>query len=108
MKGDERLAIFHLGLTISREISLPITPEDRHKYTVTQLLADIIRRQGYDGIRFPSSVATGSNLCIFRPRLFASEPNSGRVLYVKALAYEMQRLAHLIEPTDDDVPLPSL
>ena len=106
--SDERLAIFHLGLTISREISLPITPEHRHKYTVTQLLADIIRRQGYDGIRFPSSVATGSNLCIFRPGLFASEPNSGRVLYVKGLAYEMQRLAHLIEPTDDDAPLQSL
>ncbi len=63
--SDARLDIFHFGLTISREISLPITPEDRHKYTVTQLLADIIRRQGYEGIRFPSSVAAGSNVCIF-------------------------------------------
>jgi hypothetical protein len=105
--SDERLDIFHLGLTISREISLPITPEDRHKYTVTQLLADIIRRQRYDGIRFPSSVAPGSNLCIFQPALFASDPNSGKVLYVEGLAYEMQELVHLIEPTDDDVALPS-
>jgi hypothetical protein len=99
------LMFFHLGMTISREISLPITPEDRHKYTVTQLLADIIRRQGYDGIRFSSSVAPGSNVCIFQPGLFASEANSGKVLYVKSLKYKMEKLAHLIDPTDDDVPL---
>jgi RES domain-containing protein len=104
--SDARLDIFHLGLTISREISLPITPEDRHKYTVTQLLADIIRRQGYDGIRFPSSVAAGSNVCIFQPALFSSEPQSGKVLYVKGLKYRMQKLSHLIEPTDDDIALP--
>jgi hypothetical protein len=48
--SDVTLNIFHLGYTISREIGLPITPEDRHKYTVTQLVADLIRRQGYDGI----------------------------------------------------------
>jgi hypothetical protein len=46
--SDARLDIFHLGLTISREISLPITPEDRRKCTATQLLGDIIRRQGYE------------------------------------------------------------
>jgi RES domain-containing protein len=104
--SDARLDIFHLGFTISREISLPVTPEDRHKYTVTQLLADIIRRQGYEGIRFPSSVASGSNVCIFQPGLFASEPDSGKVLYVKGLKYKMEKIAHLIEPTDDDVALP--
>lgn len=34
---DERLRIFHLGHTIRREISLPITPEERLKYSVSQL-----------------------------------------------------------------------
>lgn len=104
--SDARLDFFHLGLTISREISLPITPEDRYKYTVTQVLADAIRRQGYEGIRFPSSVAAGSNVCIFQPALFSSEPQSGKVLYVKELKYKMQMVSHLIEPTDDDIPLP--
>ncbi len=105
--SDARLDIFHLGHTISREISLPITPEDRHKYSVTQLLADIMRRQGYDGIRFPSSVASGANVCVFHPALFASEPASGKVLYVKGLKYEIDELKHLIEPTEDDVALRS-
>ena len=63
--SDAMLEIFHLGYTISREISLPITPEDRHKYSVPQLLADLIRRQGYEDIRFPSSVAPGANICVF-------------------------------------------
>jgi hypothetical protein len=55
---------------------------------------------------FPSSVAPGSNVCVFQPSLFASESNSGKVLYVKGLRYKMEKLAHLIDPTDDDVPLP--
>lgn len=104
--SDARLEIFHLGHTISREISLPITPEDRHKYSVTQLLADLIRRQGYDGIRFPSSVAPGSNICVFQPGLFSVEPSSGKVVYVTGLKYEIDDLESLIEPTDDDIALP--
>jgi hypothetical protein len=104
--SDARLEIFHLGHTISREMSLPITPEDRHKFTVTQLLADIIRRKGYDGIRFPSSVAAGANVCVFQPVLFSSEPASGKVFYVRGLKYEIDDLEHLIEPTEDDTALP--
>jgi RES domain-containing protein len=104
--SDAHLDIFHLGHTIGREISLPITPEDRHKYSATQLLADL-RRQGYDGIRFPSSVALGANVCIFQPALFSFDPTSGKVLYVKGLKYEVDSVEHLIEPTDDDVALPS-
>jgi len=103
--SDLRLAIFHLGHTIGREISLPITPEDRHKYSVTQLLADLLRRQGFDGIRFPSSVAPGSNVCVFHPVLFATEPAGGKVFDVKGLEYKTENAAHLIEPDDDDVEL---
>jgi hypothetical protein len=104
--SDARLAIFHLGHTISREISLPITPEDRHKFSVTQLVADLIRRQGYDAIRFPSSVASGSNICVFQPNLFATEPASGKVVCVKGLKYEIDDLESVVEPGEDDIALP--
>jgi len=103
--SDETLDIFHLGYTISREIGLPIAPEDRHKYTVTQLVADLIRRQGYDGIRFPSSVGSGANICVFQPNLFANEPAAGKVVYVKGLAYKTSKVKSLIKPTDDDMEL---
>jgi hypothetical protein len=101
--SDAQLAIFHLGHTISREISLPITPEERHKYSVTQLLADILRRQGYDGIRFPSSVAAGTNACIFRPVLFSPVADSGKVFLVRGLKYEIESSDYVIEPTDEDI-----
>jgi RES domain-containing protein len=104
--SDALLEIFHLGYSISREISLPITPEDRHKYSVTQLLADLIRRQAYDGIRFPSSVAPGANICVFQPDLFSVEPAAGKVVYVKGLKYEVDDMESLVEPTDDDIALP--
>lgn len=104
--SDSRLDLFHLAHTISREISLPITPEEHHRYTITQLLADILQRQGLKGIRFPSSVGSGANLCAFQPALFSAEPAAGRVLYVKGLEYRLEDLDCLIEPTDDDAALP--
>ena len=103
--SDVTLSIFHLGYTIGREIGIPITPEDRHKYTVTQLVADLIRRQGYDGIRFPSSVGPGSNICVFQPGLFANEPAAGKIVYVKGLTYKTGKVKSLIEPTDEDMEL---
>jgi hypothetical protein len=66
-------------------MSLPIAPEDRHKYTVTQLLE----------ISFAGRATKA---------LLSSGPKSGEVLYVKGLKYKMQKLSHLIEPTDDDAP----
>lgn len=95
--SDATLALFHLGHRIRREISLPITPEDRHKYCVTQLLADLVRRQGFDGIRFPSSVASGSNICVFQRNLFASEAARGKVIYVIGLKFEIADLESVVE-----------
>ena len=63
--SDARLEIFHLGHTISREISLPITPEDRHKYSVTQLLADIIRLHSLS--RMPSAPSRPTNVALGAP-----------------------------------------
>jgi len=103
--SDARLDIFHLGWTISKEISLPIVPEDRHKYSVTQLLADILRKQGYEGIRFPSSVAPGTNLCVFKPGLFREVQRQGMVLGVAGLHYKMRKRKHVIKPAPGDFDL---
>ncbi|MBZ5608954.1 MAG: RES family NAD+ phosphorylase [Acidobacteriia bacterium] len=83
---------------------MPITPEDRHRYSLTQLLADILRQQGYQGVRFPSSVAPGANLCIFKPALFVVQPDTATVLEVAGLKYQTKKLKHLVEPTDIDFP----
>ncbi|MBZ5636362.1 MAG: RES family NAD+ phosphorylase [Acidobacteriia bacterium] len=104
--SDVRLDMFYLGHTISREIGLPIIPEERHRYSITQLLADIVRRRGFDGIRFPSSLGTGSNYCIFKPALFKAQDRSAKVVYIKRLHYDIENAAHLIKPTEDDTELP--
>jgi hypothetical protein len=103
--SDEMLDVYHLGLTIGYEIGTPITPEDRQRYSLTQLLADILRQQGYEGIRFPSSVAPGANLCIFKPALFVVQPDTATVLEVAELKYRTKKLKHLVEPTNIDFPL---
>jgi hypothetical protein len=103
--SDEKLDLFHLAHTICREISLPITPEDRDKYSITQLVADTVRRQGYDAIRFPSSVQPGDNLCVFQPAAFSCDSTSGKVLYIQSLKYNAVKLAHVTEPTEDDISL---
>jgi hypothetical protein len=76
-----------------------ITPEDRDKYSITQVIADIVRRQEYDGIRFPSSAQSGHDLCVFQTAAFSYDPTSGRVLYVPELKYRTKRLIHLTEGT---------
>jgi hypothetical protein len=103
--SDESLHVYHLGLTIGHEIGMPIPPEDRQRYSLTQLLADILRQQGYEGVRFPSSVAPGANLCVFKPELFVVHPDTATVLEVAALKYRTKELKHLVEPTDIDFPL---
>jgi hypothetical protein len=99
--SDKRLDLFHLSHSIDHALGLPVTPEERSRYTVTQLIADILRHQGYHGIRFKSSVAEGANLCVFRPDLFTEVPGMAKVLRVAALRYSTEEVPCLLVPTDD-------
>jgi hypothetical protein len=40
-------------------------PEDAARYSITQLLAEVLRQNGLDGVALRSSVGSGSNVCIF-------------------------------------------
>ncbi|MBK9430964.1 MAG: RES family NAD+ phosphorylase [Sphingomonadales bacterium] len=42
-----------------------MTPEDRHKYAFTQLIADKLIRGGFDGVSYRSSVGSGKNPVCF-------------------------------------------
>jgi hypothetical protein len=101
--SNSRLDLFHLAYSIDRALSLPVTPRELQRYTVTQFVGDIMRRRRYDGIRFRSSLSRGSNACVFRPPLFLSEPDSAKVLRVTGLQYHTEKLPHLVEPTDEYV-----
>lgn len=103
--NDAKLALYHLAVSLDRALSEAVVPEHRHRYTVTQLLAELTRQRGFDGIRFRSAVGSGTNLCIFTPSLFAARPEEGHVLRVEALHYRFAELPTLVEPGAEDRPL---
>ena len=101
--SDARLDLFHLSYSIDRALGLPVTPEEHSRYTATQLVADIMRHRGYDGIRFKSSVAEGANLCAFRPDLFSEIQDLAKVLRVTGLHYTTEELPCVIQPTAEHI-----
>jgi RES domain len=90
--SDVMLDRFHFLHSIERIFSMPVTPENRSRYTITQVIADILRKAGYGGLQFRSSVAVGYSLCIFHPAMFDWVPGSGTVISVEELQYRLTDL----------------
>lgn len=65
--SDDRLDLYATIQAFDRLMSLPVTPEEKTPYLLTQLLAEILLRRGFDGVRFRSSVSDGRNICVFYP-----------------------------------------
>lgn len=61
---DERTkAVWH---TIDRAFAEPVTSSDsRNSYLPTQILAELFKDEGFDGIGYKSSCSTGYNLALF-------------------------------------------
>lgn len=93
--SDQELDVFHLAISIDKAMSFPVTPEERHRFSVTQLIADLLRKNGYDGIRYRSSVGLGSNLCIFSPPKLSTIEGNARVIFVCGLAYKTEEVPHV-------------
>jgi hypothetical protein len=98
--SDVDLELFHLGISLDRELSTPITPEERHRFTTTQLVADLIRSQGYDAIQYRSSVGPGTNLCVFEPEKLRYIYDQSSVVFVKSLKYEIEEVPTIYDPQD--------
>lgn len=55
--------------SILKKISEPNTDEDKKFYNITQILARIIKKQGFDGIIYKSSLKEdGANILLFSPK----------------------------------------
>lgn len=69
---------------INRAFSRPVTPSDRHgDYVSTQILAELFRANGYEGIVFKSSCGSGHNVALF---------DLDRVKLLGAAPYEAKRV----------------
>lgn len=63
---------------LNKDFAKPITKTDnRADYVLTQVIAELIKREGYDGIKYMSSVGEGENIALFdvgiAERLFSDE-----------------------------------
>jgi hypothetical protein len=85
--SDDALDAFSFLRTIERDFATPVVPEERTKYSLGQLVADVLREMGFDGISYRSSVADGKNFCFFDPRSFEYADGSGAIVNVQGLQY---------------------
>lgn len=90
--SDARLDTFAIIYHIDALLGSPVTPDERHKYALTQLLADTLIRQGFDGVSFRSSVGAGRNLCVFDPDVFEFDSASSQVRQVVCLKYTFSQV----------------
>ncbi|MBO6578664.1 MAG: RES family NAD+ phosphorylase [Thalassospira sp.] len=98
--SDRELNKYHSILDFNRSFSTPVTPEEKGKYLITQLVADCIRRLGYQGISFSSSVGSGENLCLFSPSNASTIDQSASVKTIKSLHYTHENQNSVLNPDD--------
>jgi len=100
--SDARLDTFAIIYHVDALLGSPVTPDERHKYALTQLLADTLIRQGFDGVSFRSSVGTGKNLCVFDPDVFEFDPASSQVRQVDRLEYTFSQVPMSVRTEFED------
>lgn len=80
--NDKLLDIFEDIVSINLMFSTPVPPNSQHQYIVTQLLSDLIRSMGFDGVSYRSSVSDGTNYAFFDPSLFSYVDGSANAVYI--------------------------
>jgi hypothetical protein len=69
-----------------------IPPSKRESYSITQIVSDSIRKLGFDGILFDSSVGEGENLVIFEPTKMIYINDEKHIVLVKKVKYDFEEL----------------
>lgn len=90
--SDARLDLFALIYHIDTLLSAPVIPEERHRYSITQLLSDILIRNGFEGVIYRSSMGNGINLCAFDPAAFDFDESASAVMKVDNLHYRFSNV----------------
>ncbi|QPO08270.1 RES family NAD+ phosphorylase [Sulfitobacter sp. B30-2] len=104
-QNEVRLEMYGIVHAFDRMMSTPVTPDDTVRYLITQLLAEVLKARGYDGVQFRSSVSDGKNLCIFEPSKARFENGHSAVNYVKSLVYEAPEVPSISVPIAGDYKL---
>lgn len=100
--SDARLDQYAVVQALDRMMSFPVTPEERSRYLLTQLLAEVLMKRGLQGVRFRSSVGAGSNICVFQPARFSYVESLASLRSVTRLDYSDLAAPFLVKPDVDD------
>ena len=100
--NDDRLDLYAVIQAFDRLMSMPVTPDDKSSYLLTQLLAEVLLRRGFDGVRFRSSVSDGINICVFHPTKFAFADGHSEVRRLTSVTYDAPSVPSIIEPGAQD------
>ena len=85
--SEAALRDFVLLRSIEYAFATPVLPDDPVGYLLTQFLADTLRRMGFNGAMFHSSVTAGVNLVAFEPAAFSYVAGSADVRTIISVAY---------------------
>lgn len=99
--NERTLLEFGLIQAFDRLMSTPVIPDDRSPYLLTQLLAEVLLRSGYDGVRYRSSLSGSSNICVFKPELFSFVEEHSHVMRVKEVSYKIEPAPTVLHPTSE-------
>ena len=88
---------------ISEELSIPILPEEKENYLVTQFISDIIRQIGFDGILFNSSLSDGYNLVAFNNDKFSFISSSQSLIKIKKVEFKYKPIIYMIDSFMENV-----
>ena len=113
--SDSRLEDLRRILSMADVLDVPVQPEHRYLYSVTQLFSDAVRGEGFHGMTFRSSVGKGTNLTCFANDAFEMVAGSEGVEEVVSLQYSMAKVSVLPQnydqeefQKDEDSPLATL
>lgn len=99
-ESDKKLRQFVFLKNIDILFSMPIPPEERHRYSFPQFLSDVLRQMGFDGVAYRSSVGTGINFTIFDPSAFKYVADSSTVHEIEGLTYKHSISQKFGDPED--------
>jgi hypothetical protein len=85
--SDQTLDEYWMLRSIDSFFSVPVPPEERERYLLTQLLSDGVRHLGFDGVAYRSSVGAGVNYAFFDPQAFEYSPGSEGIVLIEGMTY---------------------
>ena len=101
--SDDELDLFAFVFAADMAMSLPVLPGEAVRYSITQLIAEVLRQRGFDGVAFKSSVSAGRNVCLFKPGTCVFIEGSAVVRRVTGLTYALEEAPSLQQEGADDI-----